>query len=424
MKKKNKSANKNHRAEQVKSTNIGKKKPIALVIPWYGDDIRGGAEMECNYLAHSLTAVGQPVEVFTTCVREACDDRGKNTIKPGTYVESGITVRRFLVRENRDLDHYDDSNYRLYHNLNFTLEDEEIYFREDINSDEMCSFIRENKDNYRAFMFIPYLYGVTYNASFCCEEKSIMIPCLHDESYAYMRLLKDKMNSFQGLVFLAKPEQDLAVKLYGLENVKQAVLGGGLDTDWHTSCNAEAFRKKFKIRDPFILFAGRKDAGKKADELIKFFLRYKRETGDEKLKLVLIGGGELPVEVPAKYREEVIDLGFVSVEDKHNAFAACTILCNPSYFESFSLVIMEGWLAKRPVLVSEHCAVTTNFAQETNGGLWYKDYPEFKGCINYLLEHPQVCDVMGANGQRYVLDHFTHEKIAENYLAFVDACGL
>ena len=85
---------------------------------------------------------------------------------------------------------------------------------------------------------------------------------------------------------------------------------------------------------------------------------------------------------------------------------------------------MEGWLAKRPVLVSEHCAVTTNFAQETNGGLWYKDYPEFKGCINYLLEHPQVCDVMGANGQRYVLDHFTHEKIAENYLAFVDACGV
>ena len=35
------------------------RKPVALVIPWYGDDIRGGAEKECNYLAHSLTDAGQ-----------------------------------------------------------------------------------------------------------------------------------------------------------------------------------------------------------------------------------------------------------------------------------------------------------------------------------------------------------------------------
>ena len=35
------------------------KKPIALVIPWYGDQIQGGAEKECNYLAHSLTSAGQ-----------------------------------------------------------------------------------------------------------------------------------------------------------------------------------------------------------------------------------------------------------------------------------------------------------------------------------------------------------------------------
>ena len=69
-------------------------KPIGLIIPWYGDEIRGGAEQECNYLAHSLTNAGANVEVFTTCVRDASCDRGTNTIIPGVYTESGITVRR------------------------------------------------------------------------------------------------------------------------------------------------------------------------------------------------------------------------------------------------------------------------------------------------------------------------------------------
>lgn len=398
-------------------------KPIALIIPWYGDEIRGGAEQECNYLAHSLTKAGQTVEVFTTCVKDAPSDRGKNTLKPGEYHESGILVRRFPVREQRDVDSYTASNQRIYNNC-FSKDDEKVYFREDINSPDMCRYIEEHKDDYRTFIFIPYMYGVTFNGSDSVAEKSILIPCLHDESYAYMDILIDKMNSFRGMIFHAKPEYQLAKKLYGLKTVKAAVLGEGIDTEWHTECNAEAFREKFGIRAPFILFAGRKDSGKKADELISFYLRFREEEPGTELKLVMLGGGSLPVEIPERYKDDVIDLGFVSVEDKHNAFAACTIFCNPSYFESFSLVIMESWLAKRPVMVSEHCAVTTNFALETNGGLWYNNYEEFSECVKYLLGHEDVCRKMGENGSEYVLSHFTHEKIAENYLNFISELGL
>ena len=116
------------------------KKTIALVIPWYGDSIRGGAEMACNSLAHSLVPAGCPVEVFTTCVKDAACDRGKNTMAPGLYMESGIPVRRFPVREERNVAEYDCANLRIYRNEPFTSEDEEIYFQEDINSDEMYAF--------------------------------------------------------------------------------------------------------------------------------------------------------------------------------------------------------------------------------------------------------------------------------------------
>ena len=395
-------------------------KPIALIIPWYGDDAIGGAEKECNYLAQALQNAGQKVEVFTTCVKNVLSDMGKNAIKPGTYTENEITVKRFPVRENRDIAAYINSNERIYKGDNFSLEDEEVYFREDMNSPEMYAYIRENKDKYRAFLLIPYMYGVVYNASFECIDKSILIPCLHNESYAYMSLMKEKMKTYKGMIFLSMPEYELAKSIYDLSNVKTAVPGGGIDTGWKDSVNPKSFREKYNINDEFILFAGRKDAGKKADELAAFFMRFKDENPSSKLKLVYLGGGELPIEIPDRFEDDILDLGFVSVEDKQNAFAAAAIFCNPSHFESFSLVIMESWIAKRPVLVSGFCDVTKHFCIESNGGLYYNGYDEFYYCVKYLLENTQIADKMGENGHLYVMSHFTHDIIAEKYLRFIE----
>jgi len=399
-------------------------KPIVLVIPWYGDNIRGGAEMECNCLAHSLQNAGQNVEVFTSCVKDAAADRGKNTMKPGIHEESSISVRRFPVRKNRNIKAFGYSIEKIYNNDNYSIDDEKIYFKEDINSPKLYKFIKKNKDNYRVFIFIPYMYGIVYNGSFECMGKNILIPCLHDESYAYMQLIKNKMSSFKGMIFNSKPEYDLAKKIYDLSKVKCAVLGLSIDTDWKDSVNPLAFKNKYDLFDDFILFAGRKDAGKKADELAIFFMMFKEENPDNKIKLVYLGGGDLQVKIPAKFETEIVELGFVSVEDKRNAFAAATIFCNPSYFESFSIVIMESWIAKRPVLVSGHCAVTTNFCIETNGGFYFNNYEEFYYCVLYLLENKEIANQMGENGQRYVLENFTHEKIAGRYMDFIMDCGL
>lgn len=392
-------------------------KPIAFVIPWYGDNIRGGAEMECNHLAHCFTDAGVDVEVLTTCVLDAACDRGINTMEPGTYIESGITVRRFSVKK-QGIEEYNNSNYKLYHNLPTTLEEEEAYYREDINSPDMYQYINKHRDDYACFIFIPYLYGPTYNGSQMCPENALMIPCFHDESYAHMILTKERVKSFKGLIFLSKPESDFAKGIYDLNGLKHKVLGAYVETGWENSCDVQGFRNKYGIHNEFLLFAGRKDAGKKADELVNFFIGYKKTNPECSLKLVMIGGGTL--DIPSEYKNDIIDLGFVTTEDKHNAFAAAKVLCNPSYFESFSLVIMESWLAKRPVLVSEHCKVTTNFCLESNGGLYYSDFYEFCGCLDYISNHNDECNVMGQNGFEYVKGNFTKDKITEKYLDFIE----
>lgn len=390
-------------------------KPIAFVIPWYGDTIRGGAESECNQLAHCLKDIGMKIEVLATCVKEASDDRGVNTLAEGVSEESGIVVRRFPVKA-RNAERYNPANLKLFRNEAVTLEEERAYLEEDINSPKMYEYIRENKDNYEWFVFIPYLYPPTYYGSMECPDNAIIIPCLHNEGYAYMTLMKERMSRFKKMAFLSKPESELAHKLYDLSNVQTEVLGAYVESGWESSVQPENFRKKYNIDTDFILCAGRKEPGKKTDVLLKYFCKYIEKKPERNLKLVFVGGGKL--DIPNCHKNDVLDLGFVSVEDKHNAFAAAFALCNPSFFESFSIVIMESWLAKRPVLVSEQCEVTSNFCRESNGGLYFNSYNLFEACLDYMLDNREISECMGENGYNFVRNNFIKDVIQKKYRKF------
>lgn len=392
-------------------------KPVAFVIPWYGDDIRGGAESECNQLAHLLFADGIPVEVLTTCVKQAADDRGKNTLKAGVSTESGITVRRFPVKK-QNMERLVPANLKLFHHEAVTEEEELAYLEEDINSPEMYQYIRKNRDKYAYFIFIPYLYGPTYFGSMECPDNAVIIPCFHDEGYAHMKLMAERVKEFKKMIFLSQPECDLAHELYDLSKVDNAVLGAYVESGWENDLHPDRFREKFHIDAPFILCAGRKEPGKKTDMLLEFYCKYIDEHSECPLHLVFIGGGDITI--PGRFKDRVHDLGFVSLEEKHDAFAAAYVLCNPSFFESFSIVIMESWLSKRPVLVSEQCKVTSNFCQETNGGLWFDSYPVFAGCLDYMCAHPDVLDRMGECGEQYVQNNFVGHAILRKFKEFLN----
>ena len=101
------------------------------------------------------------------------------------------------------------------------------------------------------------------------------------------------------------------------------------------------------------------------------------------------------------------------------AYAAANFLCQPSKNESFSLVIMESWLCKRPVLVCEECKVTTNFVRQAQGGLYFSDYTEFEKTVSYLLKHKDIAQKMGENGKRYVESHFTWDKVISDYCELI-----
>lgn len=388
-------------------------KKIGIVTPWFGMDIPGGAEAEIRGLALHLLWAGVELEVLTTCVKEFLSDWSVDYHKEGLTEEQGIPVRRFRVRK-RDTAAFDQVNRKLMTGqMPLTKEEEETYVREMVNSPRMYAYMEEHKEEYAVFVFIPYMFGTTYYGMQVCPEKSVLIPCLHDESYIYLEVFKELFPKIAGMVFLAQPEYELAAKTYDLSSVKTEVLGAGVNTE--ISYHAKRFREKYQMFDEYLLYAGRKDEGKNVHTLLRYFAEYKKRNAGS-LKLVLIGGGS--IEIPQDVKEEVYDLGFVPVQDKYDAYGAAMMLCQPSANESFSIVIMESWLCGRPVLVNSECAVTKHFVKEANGGLYFGDYFEFEGVLNYVKQHSEELKQMGNYGRKFVKSNFSWEIITDKYAGY------
>lgn len=393
-------------------------KKLGFVIPWYFENINGGAETEMKGIVDHLHAQNVDLEVLTTCVKEFHSDWGENYYKPGLDQVSGVDVRRFPV-EKRDSSAFDKVNLKLMNDKPVTAAEEEIFMREFVKSPALTNYIHDHKNEYSLFIYIPYMFSTNYYGILAAPEKSVLIPCFHEEAYIHMGIYKKAFENLAGMLFLSQPEKELANRVFDLKNVKQLVMGAGVDTDF--KMDGERFRTKFNIHDPFILYAGRKDVGKNIYLLLQYFDQYLKRHKNSKLKLVLIGGGDMYI--PEELKNDVIDLGFVDLQDKHDAYAAASIFCQPSKHESFSIVIMESWLAEKPVLVHEKCDVTKNFCVQTNGGLWFNNYFEFEKEVEMLLGSPELAKSMGENGRKYVLENFSWNVITGKLMKFFkDIC--
>ena len=248
---------------------------LAFVTPWYGPDAPGGAEAMARSTTEHLCRRGLPVEVLTTCARDVYSDWGRNHYRPGTESVNGVPVRRFPVRSNRDRQAFDAINVRLMAGASVSPADEKVFIREMINSPALLDYIAANGQDY-LFLFLPYMFGTTYWGAQVCPERSWLVPCLHDESYAHMAIYREMFAKAKGMLFLSRPERDLAYRMYPIADKPTFLVGAGVDTEY--AGDAAAFRREFGIQGPFILYAGRKDAAKNVPLLIDYLRRYRQTT--------------------------------------------------------------------------------------------------------------------------------------------------
>lgn len=389
---------------------------LAFVTPWFGRDIPGGAEAECRNTAMQLARYGIPVEILTTCAKDFHSDWSRNHHREGTEIIDGLPVRRFAARK-RNVKLYEHYNARMMSGRPLSEREAELFLAESIRSDRLVEYLRDHRNDYY-YVFIPYLYGTTAYGAMVCPERSILIPNLHNEPYAHLKPIQEMFQAVRGVIFHSAAEMRLGMNLYGLKPEKTALLGEGIDTQ--IKADAGRFFQKNGIKD-FLLYAGRKDEQKNVPLLISYFTKFV-QTHRTDLKLVLIGSGK--VEIPEKMRKQILDLGYLSDHDMVDAYAAAMALCQPSIYESFSLPLMESWLAGRPVLVNAECAVSREHCEASGGGLSFTEYQDFEDALEYLLEDPDSRRKMAERGKRYVLENYTWNKVVQRYVRTLSRWGI
>jgi glycosyltransferase involved in cell wall biosynthesis len=385
---------------------------IAFICPWYGPDIPGGAEAEARRTVENLSQRGIPVEVWTTCVKDFEGNWASNYYPAGDSYINGIMVKRFPVAP-RSGELFSTLNRRILSGETLSREEEDLFFQHMINSPLLYRHIRDQGPKYLLF-FIPYLFSTTYYGARIYPDRSFIIPCLHDEGYARMGVLRELYHRVRGLIFHTQFEMKLGQELYSLTNSQSYLFGEGIDTEVQSV--AERFRLKYHLEDPYILYAGRRDSGKNTPLLVNYFILFKKRN-PSKLKLVLIGN--LPFQIPLAGKQDILDLGFVSKQDKYDAYAGASLFCQPSVMESFSIVIMESWLCETPILVNAQCPVTVEHCQKSQGGLYFDNYLEFEECLTQMLDHPEWARKMAQNGREYCLSHFNWDVISQRYIQLI-----
>ncbi len=380
---------------------------VAFVVPRYGQDVLGGAETFARHFAEHLPPDEFSVTVLTTCARDMLS--WSNEYPPGVTVLNGIRVLRFpMAHGRRDARLFQRLADRLNRGEPATLEEQSSWLEHSAHSPELYTHLASRGGDYDLMIFMPYLFGTTLYGSALWAERSVIWPCMHDEAYAYFTDVRLMLKSARGLMFVTEPEQSLVEDKLGVRNRGGRLIGFGMDP---FCADGERFRREHGLSGSFVLYAGRLDPAKNVMQLLSFFLTYRDARPEIGLKLVLAGSGPLPV----PQHPDIVQVGYLSSGELHDACAAATALCQPSLVESFSIVLMEAWLAGTPVLVHGHCPVTRHHVLQSNGGLYYTSAEEFGATLDWLLDHRQQLAQMGEQGRAYVLREFHWPSVLDRF---------
>jgi len=383
---------------------------IAFVSPRFSEGPTvGGAETLLRQLAERLVVKGWQVDYLTTCARNHFT--WENEILPGRVSIAGITVHYFPVDSGRDLDTFISVQNRISRGAEITRDEELSWQKNNVNSQALYQYLKTEGHQYDRIVMGPYLFALVYFSSQIHPDRTLLLPCLHDESFAYLKTVREMFLNVKGWIFNSEPEQQLARRLYGLDISKSHIVGMGLA---EFATDPAAFRQRHQLNSPYLIYSGRREPMKGTPILLDYLEVFRERTGVD-MKLVLTGSG--PYDPPPQLAPHILDLGFVPEKEKHDAMSGAVAFCHPSVNESFSIVILESWLAGAPVLVHGAGEVMLDHCRKSNGGLWFRNYPEFEESLLLLLTRQGLRESMGKAGKRYVQAHYSWSSVESRLLA-------
>jgi glycosyltransferase involved in cell wall biosynthesis len=286
------------------------------------------------------------------------------------------------------------------------IQDQQLWMNDGFRCPELWHYLLDNSHRYRAIVLAPYMFWTTFACGQIDPQKTIIMPCLHDEPTVYLDLFQPLLSGAAGLWFLSEPELELAKRVFHLPR-NHAVVGAAVGPP--ASYAPQRFRDEFGIDRPFAFYAGRRESGKGWDELRNAF-SFAISQGVE-IDLVTAGVGD--PRIPDDLAPRIHDIGLISDGQRNDAMAAASVYVQPGRMESFSLTVMEAWLAGTPVIANAASSVVRWHIDRADAGLTYRSPLELIECLRFVAAQPAIAAALAVPGRAYVLDNYGSEGVLD-----------
>ncbi len=178
-----------------------------------------------------------------------------------------------------------------------------------------------------------------------------------------------------------------------------------------STADADAFRARFGIEGPMVLFLGQHFRYKGFQAVLDAAPALWRRAPET----TFVFAGPAVGKSEDAFRNgdaRVRRLGTVDLQMKTDALAACDVLCVPSTQESFGGVFTEAWTFGRPVIGGDIPAVREVIDDGVDGFVVDQRADGIAERLLWLIEHPTVARRMGAAGRRKVEQRFSWPALA------------
>jgi glycosyltransferase involved in cell wall biosynthesis len=385
---------------------------LAFVVQRCGSDIVGGSEGLCLSLAQALGDYAE-CHVFTTTARDYTT--WADAYPPGIERLGSLTINRFPVDHVRVPERFDAISREV---LAITPPRpqalEERWMREQGPvSTPLLDAIAKSRDEFDAFIFVTYLYASTYLGLPLVEDKAILIPTAHDEWPIHLGIWDAWFRKPTRYVFLTPEERAF------LERRCNRTLSGsiaGMFVDPPTTLDPAAFRQRYSVLDPFVLYCGRIDESKGIGTLLEGYRRYRRGSPGTRLQLLLAGPNVAGISDEAGVR----CLSVLDADSKWNALAASEAVVVPSPFESFSLACVEAMAIGKDVIVNGNTDVLRGHIHRSGGGRTFFSSTGIADLLATTVSDPALAAERGSYGRRYARAHYSRPAVIGAYLAEIN----
>lgn len=383
---------------------------IAFVIQRYGKEVIGGSELHCRQIAEKLVEAGHDCTIYTTTAKDYIT--WKNEYSPGETLLNGVIIKRFSVEKERDIESFNTYSDWIFFNEH-TRDDEWQWMEmQGPCSSALLSALEKEEGEHDLFVFFTYLYYNTYWGLKRIQGNKVLVPTAHDEPALHLEIMKEVFSAPIAFMFNTVSEKEMLSRLFSFENKYQEIVGVGVEIP--KELGTAEFYQRHGVVPPYILYAGRIEAGKGCEGLVSYFMKYYRK--NPSLKLVLIG--KLLMKLPS--HPGIRYLGFIPPHEKDAAMRAALATIHPSFFESLCMAALESMAVQTPIIVQEKTEPLRQHCIRGKGGLYYANYDDFEAILDLFLKEAGLRRVMGQNGLEYVRENYSWSKVIGKYTKLFD----